>query len=152
MPQHLWRRDFLGGLLVVAVAAVAWWLAQPLASGGNGGVGPGTLPKALAAILGGLGVVLAANALMEQGPGLGRWTLRGPLLILGGIALFGLAVRPLGLSVAGPLLIIVGAFASLEVRWGETLVFGALMTLFCIGLFKLALGLPIPLAPWLVGY
>lgn len=152
MPQRVLRRDFLGGLLVLAVAAVAWWLAQPLPSGGGGGVGPGTLPRALAVILGGLGLILAIEALVAQGPGLGRWTLRGPLLILGGLALFGVAVRPLGLAVAGPLLIVVGAFASREVRWGETLVFGALMTLFCVGLFKFVLGLPIPLAPWLVGY
>ena len=34
----------------------------------------------------------------------------------------------------------------------QTLVVGALMTAFCIGLFKFALGLPIPLAPWLLGY
>jgi hypothetical protein len=61
-------------------------------------------------------------------------------------------VRPLGLVVAGPLAIVIGAFASDEVRWKETLLFGAVMTLFCIGLFKFALGLPIPLAPWLLGY
>jgi putative tricarboxylic transport membrane protein len=37
-------------------------------------------------------------------------------------------------------------------RWKETILFGVLMTAFCIGLFKFALGLPIPLAPWLFGY
>ena len=51
-----------------------------------------------------------------------------------------------------PLAIVIAAFASDETRWGETLVFGGLMTLFCIGLFKFALGLPIPLAPWVLGY
>jgi hypothetical protein len=61
-------------------------------------------------------------------------------------------VRPLGLVVAGPLAIVVSAFASDEVRWSETLLFGALMTAFCVGLFKFVLGLPIPLAPWLIGY
>jgi putative tricarboxylic transport membrane protein len=65
---------------------------------------------------------------------------------------FGAAVRPLGLVIAGPLAIVIGAFASSEVRWSETLVVGTIMTVFCIGLFKFALGLPIPLAPWLLGY
>ena len=152
MPYRLLRRDFLGGFFIVAVAAGAWWLAQALPSGGNGGVGPGTLPRALAVILGGLGIILAVNSLLDNGEPIGRWSLRGPLLILGGLALFGVAVRPLGLALAGPLLIVVGAFASREVRWAETLAFGALMTLFCVGLFKFALGLPIPLAPWLLGY
>ena len=50
------------------------------------------------------------------------------------------------------LAVIIAAFASDEVRWGETIVLGIVMTVFCIGLFKLALGLPIPLAPWLIGY
>ena len=68
------------------------------------------------------------------------------------MVVFGLAVRPLGLVVAGPLAIMIGAIASDEVRWGETIIFGTVMTAFCIGLFKFALGLPIPLAPWLLGY
>jgi len=65
---------------------------------------------------------------------------------------FGLTVRPLGLVVAGPLAIVIAALASNEVRWVETIVVGLLMTIICIGLFKFALGLPIPLAPWLLGY
>jgi putative tricarboxylic transport membrane protein len=83
---------------------------------------------------------------------LNRWPLRGPLFVLGAMVVFGMAVRPLGLAVAGPLAIAVSAFASSEVRWRETLVYGLAMTAFCIGLFKFALGLPIPLAPWLLGY
>ena len=69
-----------------------------------------------------------------------------------GLILFGLTVRPLGLALAGPILIAAAGFASSEVRWRETLVYGLAMTAFCVGLFKFALGLPIPLAPWLMGY
>jgi putative tricarboxylic transport membrane protein len=72
--------------------------------------------------------------------------------VLGAVVAFGAAVRPLGLIIAGPLAIVISAFASEEVRWRETLVSATLMTAFCIGLFKFALGLPIPLAPWLLGY
>jgi putative tricarboxylic transport membrane protein len=113
-------------------------------------MGPGTLPKGLALLLGALGVVLLLNSF--SGERMARWSVRGPLFVLGGLALFGLTVRPLGLVVAGPLAIIVAGFASSEVRWRETLVYGLAMTAFCVGLFKFALGLPIPLAPWLVGY
>lgn len=149
---RLLRQDFFGGLAVIAVAAVAFWLARDLPGGASGGMGPGTLPKGLALLLGLLGAILALGALLENGPRLERWSIRAPLLILGAVVVFGLAVRPLGLVVAGPLAIVIGAFASDEVRWKETLLFGALMTAFCIGLFKFALGLPIPLAPWLLGY
>jgi putative tricarboxylic transport membrane protein len=152
MPAKLLRQDFLGGCAIIAVAGFAFWLARDLPGAGSGAMGPGTLPKGLALLLGLLGLALAIGSLLEKGLPLERWSVRGPLLILGALVVFGLAVRPLGLLVAGPLAIVVGAFASSEVRWGETLVFGALMTAFCIGLFKFALGLPIPLAPWLLGY
>jgi putative tricarboxylic transport membrane protein len=153
MRGRVFRQDFAGGLAIIAVAVFAWWLARGLPGGNGGGMGPGTLPKALAVLLGLLGALLAVNALVKPAAaGLERWSLRGPLLILGALVLFGVAVRPLGLAVAGPLAIAVGAFGSSEVRWRETLVFGLLMTAFCIGLFKFALGLPIPLAPWLLGY
>jgi len=152
MKGILGRQDFVGGVAVIAVAAFAWWLARGLPGGGASAMGPGTLPKGLAVLLGVLGALLALSSLFDAGLPLRRWSPRAPLLVLGALVVFGLAVRPLGLVVAGPLAIAVGAFASSEVRWKETIVFGVLMTAFCIGLFKFALGLPIPLAPWLLGY
>ncbi len=58
----------------------------------------------------------------------------------------------IGLIAAGPLVAIVSAFASPDTRWSEVLIFAAVMTAFCAALFKYALGLPIPLAPWWLGY
>ena len=146
------RQDFVGGLVIIAVAGFAFWLASALPSGTSGGMGPGTLPKGLAMLLGLLGVLLVVSSIVEKGSSLDRWSIRGPVLILGALVAFGLAVRPLGLVAAGPLAIVISAFASKEVRWRETILVGTLMTAFCIGLFKFALGLPIPLAPWLLGY
>jgi putative tricarboxylic transport membrane protein len=146
------RQDLAGGLMVIAVAVFAFWQGATLPIGTLGGMGPGMLPKSLAVLLGLLGALLALSAILEDGPLLDRWSIRGPVLVLGAVVAFGLTVRPFGLVIAGPLAIVIGAFASSEVRWKETLVFGALMTAFCIGLFKFALGLPIPLAPWLLGY
>jgi putative tricarboxylic transport membrane protein len=150
MRANLLRQDFLGGLAIIAVAVFAYWQARHLPTAAAGGMGPGTLPKGLAVLLGGLGVLLVLHSFKSER--MGRWSVRGPLFVLGGLVLFGLTVRPLGLAVAGPLAIAAAAFASSEVRWRETLIYGVAMTLFCIGLFKFALGLPIPLAPWLVGY
>jgi putative tricarboxylic transport membrane protein len=148
----LLRQDFVGGLVVIAVAIFAFWQGADLPIGTLGGVGPGMLPRGLAILLGLLGALLVMDALAEGGPSLDRWSIRGPLLVLGAVVAFGLAVRPLGLVAAGPLAVIISAFATEEVRWRETILFGVLMTAFCIGLFKFALGLPIPLAPWLIGY
>ncbi len=151
MQGRILRQDFLGGLAVIGVAALAYWLARKLpASAAGGGMGPGALPKGLAVLLGGLGVLLLLNAF--KGERLARWSVRGPLFVLGALILFGVTVRPLGLALAGPILIAAAGFASSEVRWRETLIYGLAMTVFCVALFKFALGLPIPLAPWLIGY
>ena len=39
-----------------------------------------------------------------------------------------------------------------EVRWREIVLFGLALTAACILLFKVLLRLPVPLAPWLIGY
>jgi putative tricarboxylic transport membrane protein len=156
-PSRSWtalvaRQDFVGGVVGIGLAAFAFWQSADLPMGTLGGMGPGMLPKALSVALGALCALLVAEAVLEGGPKLERWTIRGPLFVLGAVIIFGLAVRPLGLIVAGPLAIGVSALASAEVRWLETIVVGLVVTAFCIGLFKFALGLPIPLAPWLIGY
>ena len=145
------RQDFFGGLVIIAVAIFAFWAGADLPIGTFGGMGPGMLPKGLAVLLGLLGALLILDALLEGGPLLERWSIRGPVFVLGAVVAFGLTVRPFGLVVAGPLAFLIAACASDEVRWGETILLGIVMTAFCIGLFKLALGLPIPLAPWLIG-
>ena len=150
MRDKLLRQDTLGGLVIIAVAAFAYWQGRDLSTAAAGGMGPGTLPKGLAVLLGGLGVLLVLHSFKSVR--MSRWSVRGPLFVVGALVLFGIAVRPLGLAVAGPLAIAAASFASPEVRWRETLIYGVLMTLFCVALFKYALGLPIPLAPWLVGY
>ena len=137
---------------MIAVAAFAFWQAADLPVGTLGSMGPGMLPRSLAVLFGLLGALLLVDSVLEAGPPLEPWSIRGPVLVVVAMVAFGLTVRPLGLVVAGPLAIVIAALASSEVRWVETIVVGLLMTIFCIGLFKFALGLPIPLAPWLLGY
>jgi putative tricarboxylic transport membrane protein len=152
-PTAIWlRQDFVGGLVVIAVALFAFWQAAELPIGTLGGMGPGMLPKSLAVLFGLLGALLVLDSFLETGLPLEPWSIRGPVLVAVSMVAFGLTVRPLGLVVAGPLAIVIAALASNEVRWVETIVVGLLMTIICIGLFKFALGLPIPLAPWLLGY
>ncbi|MGE0719460.1 MAG: tripartite tricarboxylate transporter TctB family protein [Alphaproteobacteria bacterium] len=144
-------QDLGGGVLLILLGAVALWAGSDLSAGSLGQIGPGMLPRALAVLTGLCGVGIALGALRWDGPALERWSIRGPLCILGAIVVFGLAVRPLGLAVAGPLALAIGALASGGTRIVETVIFACLLTLFCLGLFVYALGLPIPVAPWLIG-
>jgi hypothetical protein len=70
---------------------------------------------------------------------------RGPFFIVAGILSFAITIRLFGLLVAGPLAMIIGGYATSEVREKEIIIFAAIMTAFCIGLFRYVLNLPIPI-------
>lgn len=145
-------QDASAGLFLVGLALFALWQGADLAVGTLNQMGPGMLPRILGSLTLLCGLVLVVQSFRAGDAPLERWALRGPICILGAAVAFGLTVRPLGLAVAGPIAVTIGGFASNETRLVETLVFGVVMTAFCIGLFKAALGLPIPVAPWLIGY
>lgn len=145
-------RDAAGGLFLIAVAAFALWQGSTLTTGTPRAFGPGMVPQALSVVLAVAGAALFAFACIRDGETLERWSLRGPIFILGAAVIFGLTIRPLGLVVAAPLTIVVGVLASAEHKWIETAVFCVVMTVFCWLLFKVALGLPVPVAPWALGY
>jgi hypothetical protein len=154
-------QDMAGGMLLIALGILALLLTQDLKMGTLSAMGPGMLPRSLGVITAGLGVLLCISALRFDGPGLERWTLRGLFFIMAGILLFGMTIRgfdigpvsvpQLGLLVAGPLLVLVSGCADPDTRWKELIIFAVCMTALCAGLFKYALNLPIPLAPWLLG-
>ncbi len=146
------QQDFLAAVFLLLTSGIAFWQAMALPIGSLNAIGPGMMPAALALLLAVLSVVLLIDSFKEDGPEVSAPSLRGIVFILGAFIAFGLAVRPLGLVIAGPLAVVMSGLATSETRFGETLLFGIGMTAFCIGLFKVALGLPIPLAPWLLGY
>jgi putative tricarboxylic transport membrane protein len=59
------RQDFVGGLVVIAVALFAFWQATDLPIGTLGGMGPGMLPKSLAVLFGLLGAALVLDSFLE---------------------------------------------------------------------------------------
>jgi putative tricarboxylic transport membrane protein len=138
-------RDLVAGLALLAVAGIALWAGADLQAGSLRAVGPGLLPRAFAVLLGVAGAGLALAAVLREGEALGRWPLRGPLLLTLGVVAFALTIRTAGLAVAGPLVVMVGGSASAEARPGELAVLAVVLTALCIGLFRYALGLPIPI-------
>ncbi|HEX7128004.1 MAG TPA: tripartite tricarboxylate transporter TctB family protein [Thermodesulfobacteriota bacterium] len=137
-------QDFAAGASLVALALFALWASADLSQGRLGHMGPGMLPRATAVLIGLLGIGIAIGACLRPGPPLERWGIRGPLFVFLGVLAFALTIRSVGLVVAGPLVALIGGAASPETRLGEAFVFAAAITAFCIGLFKYALNLPIP--------
>ena len=84
------------------------------------------------------------------------------LPVVAAVVLFAVTIRgyefgpvhipELGLLVATPLAVIVSGLAAKDSKLPELLLFAAVLTVFCIGLFRYALGLSLPVAPWLIGY
>lgn len=155
------QQDFAAGLFMILLGVIAFVLSSDLPLGSLRQIGPGMLPKSFALICMALGVLLALASLRFNGEKLTGWSWGGVFYVLGGACLFGLAIRgfdigpihvpQLGLLVAGPLVILVSGLAADDMRWKELIIFAIAMTAACGLLFKYALGLPIPLAPWLLG-
>jgi hypothetical protein len=151
-PQSL-----AGGLVLIALAALALWLTRDLTQGTLNAMGPAMLPRWLAVGVGLAGLALLAFAFLKEGDVLERWSLRGPFFVILGILAFAVTIRPfsfgplaipgLGLVAAGPLAIIVGGYASPEARLRDLVILALSLTPFCMLLFGDMLNLPIPIFP-----
>jgi putative tricarboxylic transport membrane protein len=140
-------RDFYGGLVIVAVALFALWASRDLPGMRGFAFGPGTAPRIFAGVLGILGIAVAATGVLNKGAGIDRFYLRGPLFISLSVVLFAWLVRPLGLCIASFMSIVAAAGATPESRVLETLIWGVVLTAFCVVLFPIALNLPMQLWP-----
>jgi len=157
-------QDMFAGLFIIAFGLFCLWASSNLAGGRGANLGPGSFPRGLSFLLMGIGAIIVVQALTVVGPRLEAWSIRGPVFVLGAVLIFAATIRgttlnipgigrtellpPLGLLVAGPLTLVVASLASNERNWLQTFIFAAAMTAFCILLFKVALRLPIPVAPW----
>jgi putative tricarboxylic transport membrane protein len=105
---------------------------------------------------------------MFEGDSLEKWHLRGPVFVLGAVFVFALIIRgstlnfggalgipllatvhvpQLGLVVAGPVAVVISAFAAKDTKPLEIVIFAVVMTLLAGLLFKELLNLPIPFDP-----
>jgi hypothetical protein len=116
--------------------------------------GPGSFPFALGLLLAILGLIVLIADLRKR-PDLRtridalHW--RGPLLLTVAISAFSLLITQLGVVVAVATLTLVGALASRESRWRGTLVCIVLFCVASVALFVWALGVHLPVAPFLIG-
>ena len=160
--------DIVGGLFLLGLGLAGLAGAYNLPFGTLSGIGSGLMPKSVATMVLGFGVLLMVQGLIWDGDHLERWHARGPVFVLGSVLIFAIFIRgstlslggfggipevasvrvpPLGLVVAGPLAVIVSSMASRETRIVEVLIFAVVMTLLCGLLFKEMLQLPIPFDP-----
>jgi putative tricarboxylic transport membrane protein len=140
-------QDFVGGIVLVAVALFALWASSDLQGMHGFSFGAGTAPRMFATLLLGLGVAVMVVGIVSEGPGVAHYAWRGPLFVMAGIVFFAFAIRPLGLIVSGLATFLISALGSDETRWVEAIIVGICLTIGCAFLFPYVLGLPMPLFP-----
>jgi putative tricarboxylic transport membrane protein len=140
-------RDFYGGLVLVMVPTLALMSSAELPGQRGFAFGPGTAPRLFSLVLAALGAMVAVGGVFAEGPPIEKYKIRGPLLVIIGILAFAGMIRPLGLFPATFLAFMISILGSTEMRWIESLIAAAAMTLFCWLLFVVLLGLPFQLWP-----
>ncbi len=140
-------QDFYGGLALVMLATLALVASAELPGQRGFAFGPGTAPRLFAGVLIALGAAIAVVGLVSDGPGIEKYKLRGPILVIGAILSFAAMIRPLGLIPATFFTYMISIFGSKEMRLVEGLIAAAVMTVFCVFLFVYLLNLPFQLWP-----
>lgn len=139
--------EVLTGTFLILVALLAFYLAWPLSSTTEVGIGPGYVPKMVAAIQLVLGVIMIVNGFVEAGDPTERWHLRPLVLILAAVAFFAVSIERLGLVIALTGLVLIGCAANRGTRFREAIALAIGAAVFCVVVFVKALGLQIPLWP-----
>lgn len=138
-------QDVAAGIFMMLVGGFFFYQGSDLPMGSLRAVGPGMLPRAVALMLVGGGLILVIMGLFDKnGARLPTFAYRGPFFIILGILSFAMLIRNVGLILAGPVAMIIASYASRETKIVETAIFSVIMTAFCIFLFKYLLNLPIP--------
>lgn len=140
-------QDFWGGAALLALALVAFWASRDLPGQQGFAFGPGTAPRLFMALLALNALAVMAIGFFGEHGKFERYHLRGPALITAAVLVFAATIRSLGLVPATFLLVVVSSTATPEMRWLETVIWGAVLAAFCAVLFPYVLNLPMQLWP-----
>jgi putative tricarboxylic transport membrane protein len=140
-------QDFYGGLALVLLATFALVASAELPGQRGFAFGPGTAPRLFSGALALMGAAVALVGVFVDGPRIDKYNIRGPIMVILAISLFAALIRPFGLILATYLSFVLSIMGSREMRWIESLLAAAAMTLGCVLLFVYLLNLPFQLWP-----
>lgn len=141
------QQDFCSGVLFLAIAAFALWVARDYPVGTAVRMSSGYFPRMLCLLLIALGLYVLVRSLVIEGPAVSTIRLRPVILITVAVTVFALTIQPLGIVLATFLLSLIGGHASPRVRLWEMLVAAVALTALSVAIFVWGLGLPLSLWP-----
>jgi hypothetical protein len=110
-------------------------------------MGPGYFPFVLGIMLGVLGLIIVAKAWVTDGARITPFAWRPIVWILGGVIVFGLTVKIIGLALAIITLVLISSFGGHEFKLKEQLIAGVVLAAGSIAVFVYGLKLPFPIFP-----
>ena len=141
------NKDFLAGLLYIAIGALAVVIARDYPMGSAMRMGPGYFPTGLGVILCLFGVYLMVRGIRTGGKMESGWTWRPLAFITLSIVLFGFLLDRAGMITALIAMFFAAAAAGREFRFKEVLLLTVVMGAFAAAVFLYGLRLPYPLFP-----
>ena len=146
-PDLRGNKDFLAGLLFLAIGAGAMVVAREYPFGTAMRMGSGYFPTVLGGILVLFGLFLAARGARSGEAAPIEWGWRPLACIVASMVLFGFLLPRLGLVPALVAMFFAAAAGGREFRFVELLVLTAVMTVFAVAVFVTVLKLPFQLFP-----
>jgi len=138
-------KDFWSGVMLIAIGAVAVFIARDYPFGTALRMGAGFFPVVLGVVLMLFGLYFAGRGVRSSTKIEGGWSLRAFVVLPLAFVAFGVLMQHAGFVLAMLALTIGSAAAGSEFRIGEVLALSVLLTALCVALFIWALGLPYPL-------
>ena len=146
------NKDFLSGLLFVAVGGMGWWMARDYPFGSALRMGPGYFPTVLSVLMVIAGVWFVIKGTRSGDVVEGNWSIRALIVLPIATILFGVLMEETGFVGAMIALCVVSAASGKEFKWLEVSLLTIGLTIACAAGFIYGLGLPYPMIKGLWGY
>ncbi len=140
-------KDFWAGLMFIAFGIGFAVVSYNYQMGTAVRMGPAYFPKMLGFTLAILGLAIFLRSFVITDEAVSRFYMKPVLLVLGGVVVFALLLRPLGLVLATIALIFISALGGTEFKFKEVLILSLALVVFALVVFVKGLGLPFTLCP-----
>ena len=142
------NKDFLAGLLMIAIGGVAFYMALDYPFGSALRMGPGYFPRVLAGLFIAFGIYVGLRGLRTGEKVEGVWGWRALVFITVSFWVFGWLMDRVGMIPSLVVLFFVSARAGHEFKIKEVTILATVMILFAWAVFIYGLGLPYRLFWW----